>query len=88
MRRGGRGRETVPNRKSLPAFPALPKIYFHLSLLALMDVWDDLSRIFRDKGVQLPDVDKNGAFGICGLSTVKLAASCLELRVVIRRLRS
>ena len=38
------------NRKSLPAFPALPKIYFPLILLALADIWDNLSRIFRDKG--------------------------------------
>ena len=36
--------------ESLPAFFARAKIYFPLSLLALMDVWDNLSRIFRDKG--------------------------------------
>jgi hypothetical protein len=39
------------NRKSLPAFSALPKIYFPLILLALADIWDNLSRIFRNKGV-------------------------------------
>ena len=39
------------NRKSLPAFFALPKIYFPSILLALTNIWDNLSRIFRDKGV-------------------------------------
>ena len=39
-----------PIRKKVPAFPALPKIYFPLILLALADIWDNLSRIFRDKG--------------------------------------
>ena len=38
--------------ESLPAFFARAKIYFPLSLLALMDVWDNLSRIFRDKGTK------------------------------------
>ena len=40
-----------PIRKKVPAFSVLPKIYFPLILLALADIWDNLSRIFRDKGV-------------------------------------
>ena len=36
--------------KSLPAFFTIQEIYFHLCLLALTDIWDNLSRIFRDKG--------------------------------------
>ena len=36
--------------KSLPAFFAVPKIYFPLILLALVNIWDNLSRICRDKG--------------------------------------
>ncbi|MBP5397416.1 MAG: hypothetical protein J6Y32_02115, partial [Bacteroidales bacterium] len=38
------------NWKSLPAFSSLPKIYFPLILLALVNIRDNLSRIFRDKG--------------------------------------
>ena len=34
--------------KSIPAFLALPKIYFPLILLAPMKIGDDLSRIFRE----------------------------------------
>ena len=33
----------------IPNFATLP-IYFPLCLLALTDIWDNLSRIFRDKG--------------------------------------
>ena len=36
--------------KSLPAFFAVPKICLPLILLALVNIRDDLSRIFRDKG--------------------------------------
>ena len=37
--------------KSLPAFFAVPKIYFPLIFLALVNIRDNLSRIFRDNGV-------------------------------------
>ena len=40
-----------PIRKKVPAFSVLPKISFPPILLALADIWDNLSRIFRDKGV-------------------------------------
>ena len=46
-----------PIRKKVPAFPALPKIYFPLILLALADIWDNLSRIFRDKGEYILRLD-------------------------------
>ena len=36
--------------KSLPAFFAVPKIYFPLILLAMVNIWDNLSWISRDKG--------------------------------------
>ena len=44
--------ETGEGRKSLPAFLPARKICFSLILLALTDIWDNLSRIFRDKGAE------------------------------------
>ena len=53
--RAGR-RRAVPRadrgwrQESLSTFPTLPKIYSPLILLAQGNVWDNLSRIFRDNG--------------------------------------
>ena len=35
------------------AFFAVPKIYFPMILLAMVNIWDNLSRIFRDSAVPL-----------------------------------
>ena len=53
------------NRKSLPAFSALPKIYFPLILLALADIWDNLSRIFaRGDEAAKKEVAQSVALGL------------------------
>ena len=43
--------------ESLPAFFVRTKIYFSLSLLALMDAWDNLSWFFGDKRVRRVALD-------------------------------
>ena len=50
--------------ESLPAFFAVPKIYFHLILLALTDIRDNLSRIFRDKGGGMQILTRETGYGI------------------------
>ena len=40
----------IAESERLPAFHSLTEIYFPLVLLAPVNIWDNLSRIFRDKG--------------------------------------
>ena len=51
-------------QESLSAFPTLTKIYFPLILLAQVNVWDILSRIFRNKGACRGLLRREDEFGI------------------------